>query len=234
MRKIAICYPGDSHSILMVAAESMFNIRTPLGCEVEWFRGLGWCQARRRIHAAERGIIGGADLIVTLDVDQVYEPDILERLVARVDEGYDWVAAMVPLRGYSASSGMGPFQRLAWKLVKNAFVPVLPDDGDMQKCDYPTCAAMIFRASDLLKLPQPWYFYTYDPMRWEPIQAEDSTFAHRFKKYTGVQAWVDATIKVRHAHVFKVDETFQERFKDWAEPGVGDPDICTYGSNERS
>ena len=66
----------------MVAFESMVKIEHPEGYEVRWFRGLGWCQARRRIHADEQALEWGAELIACLDVDQVNGPDIFVRLVA--------------------------------------------------------------------------------------------------------------------------------------------------------
>ena len=43
-----------------------------------------------------------------------------------------------------------------------------------------------------------------------------------------VRVWVDTTIKVKHSHVFDVDETYQERFRDWTTKGIGDANICRY------
>ena len=40
--------------------------------------------------------------------------------------------------------------------------------------------------------------------------------------------FVDATIKVKHSHVFDVDESYQHRFLDWKDQAVGDPNICRY------
>lgn len=232
--KLAVCYPGDTAMVFMAFAESALNIVRPPGYEVHWFRGVGWCQARRRIHAAEQAVEWGADLIACLDVDQVYEPDILCRLVDRHREGYDVVAAMVPGRGYVSGTGMKPFQRLAWKLEDQQFVPVDPDDGEMQPCEFPTSAAMIFRTSDLLKLRKPWYFFTYKPEDWKQVQGEDGTFILRMLRDAGVKAWVDTTIRVKHAHVFHIDETFSSRFADWSQPGVGDPSVCNYEANREA
>jgi hypothetical protein len=46
-------------------------------------------------------------------------------------------------------------------------------------------------------------------------------------KNLGIKSYVDTTIKVNHTHVFEIDETFPDRFADWAD-GWGDPNICNY------
>jgi len=212
----------------MQAFESIVAIETPEDCEVKWFRGVGWCQARRRIHAAEQALEWGADLISCLDIDQVYEPDILKRLLARHDSGCDMIAAMVPMRGYVRSSKMLPFQPLAWKIENNEFTPVAAEDGELQQCEFPTSAAILFRASDLKRLSKPWYFFTYKPDTWSQVAGEDGNFAVRMLSELGVKAYVDTTIKVKHVHPFSIDETFTHRFADWSEPGVGEKAICAY------
>jgi len=232
LRKLAVCYPGDTSFVFMQAFESMVAIETPEDCEVEWFRGVGWCQARRRAHAAEQAIEWGADLIVCLDLDQVYEPDILKRLLARHDEGCQMVAAMVPMRGYVESSLMKPFQRLAWKIEDGQFAPVNVEDGDLQRCEFPTSAALLLRADDLQRLSKPWYFFTYKPDTWEQVHGEDGNFALRMMSELGVKAWVDTTIQVKHIHPFQIDETFSDRFADWSEEGHGESAICNYEGAE--
>lgn len=228
MRKLAVCYPGDTPMVFMASFESIVNLERPDGFEVKWFRGTGWCQARRRIHAAEKALEWGAELICTMDVDQVYEPDTLGRLVARIDEGYPLVAAMVPMRGYVHSSGMLPFQRLAWRLDGRQFVPVDASEGDMQPCEFPTSACMIFRAEDLRKIDQPWYWFTYDQRTWKQIHGEDAQFVVRLQHDAKIRGWVDTTIRVKHCHVFQIDETYSDRFADWSTPGIGESAICSY------
>ncbi len=214
--------------MFVAAFHSIANLETPEGFQVRWFRGRGWCQARRRAHAAEQALEWGAELICCLDIDQVYEPDILVRLVDRHFKGYDAVAAMVPMRGYVKSSGMKPFQRLAWRIDNKQFVPVDVEEGEIQKADFPTSAALLFRAADLQKMRTPWYFFTFDPNTWKQIHGEDGTFILRMQKEAGITAWVDTTIKVKHCHVFEIDDTFPERFSDWSESGKGEAGICSY------
>ncbi len=229
MRKLAVCYPGDMASVFMAPFQSMLNIAHPEGCVVKWFRGVGWCQARRRTHGCEQALEWGADLIAQLDVDQIYEPDVLCRLVARFDEGFRVIAAMVPGRCYVKASKMPPFARLAWRSTCEGtdWEPVDPAAGDVQECDFPTSACTLFAADDLRQVKMPWFFNKYDTKTMKLVQGEDAVLFLRMKKDLGVKAYVDATIKVKHAHVFGIDETFSDRFADWAEGG-GEPEICNY------
>jgi len=199
------------------AIESILNIRHPEGYEVRWFRGLGWCQARRRADAAEKALAWDSDLLAWLDVDQVYDPDVLERLVARVEEGYPCVAALVPVRGKSKALD-SPFDGAGWRLVDDQFKQVTPEDGKMVRAEFPTHACCIFKAADIQKLLRPWYAYRFDAKTWEETEGEDSRFFYRLNKELGVETWIDTTIKVKHCHVFQIDDTYPERFRDWV-PG---------------
>ena len=217
-QKLAVCYPGDMPTLFVAAVESALNIRNPEGFEVNWIRGQGWCQARRRIDTAEKAIAWGATLIASLDMDQVYEPDILERLTSRVAEGYPCVSALVPSRGKSPSLEK-PFQGMGWRLNGKEFVAVTPADGEMVAAEMPTHGCAIFRADDIQRLQQPWYAHKYDMKTCEEREGEDSRFFLRLNQELKVTTWIDTTIRVRHCHVFQIDETFSERFQDW-EPGA--------------
>lgn len=233
-RKIAIVYAWSPPFVFTAFTESALNIQAPRDCQIRWFRGVGWCHSRRRTDGCEQAIDWGADLICSLDADQAYEPDIVSRLLARHDEGCDVIAAMVPQRGYVAGCGMKPFSRLAWNLCydengQQAGVEAIdPTAGDLQQVDLPTTAAMMFPTHLLDKLPRPWYFEKFDRKTWKRTEAEDSRFMIRLTRETGAKAWVDTTIKVQHANVFKIDDSFQARFSDWEQEGAGDPEICSY------
>jgi len=212
--KIAVCYPGDMPTFYAPVVESVLNIRNPEGYDVRWIRGLGWCQARRRIDAAEKAIAWGVDLIVSLDLDQSFPPDVLERLVGRVQEGYRCVSALIPARGKSPSLDL-PFQGMAWQSVDGEVVPITPEDGEMVRAEYFSHGCCIFHVEDLLRLEEPWYTYEYDKKNWRETQGEDCRFFQRLNQELGVETWVDTTIKVKHCHVFKIDETYSERFPEW-------------------
>ena len=181
----------------------------------------------------QKALDWGADLIVQLDADQVYESDTLIRLLKRFDEGYQIVAAMVPGRGYRDDSKMKPFQRFAWRSKDNYtdFEVVEPSEGEIIEVDFPTSACILFSAEDLKKLNKPWYYNKFDPLTYEMLKGEDGDFFVRMK-YLGIKSYVDTTIKVKHAHIFEIDETFPDRFADWAEKGKGDSNITKYTKGE--
>ena len=216
--KLAVCYPGDMPTFYAPAVDSVLNIRAPEGCEVKWFRGLGWCQARRRTDAAEKALAWNADLIASLDMDQVYDPDVLERLVGRIDQGYACVSALVPSRGKSLALDQ-PFQGTGWRLEGEDVVQVTSADGEMVRAEFPTHACCIFKAAHISKLPQPWYAYKYDAKTWEETEGEDSRFFLRMNRELGVDTWIDTTIGGKPGHLFKIDETYPQRFSDWV-PGA--------------
>jgi len=232
--KLAIGYPGEMHSVMLRAAESIFALERPDGVVIRWIRGNGWCQARRRNHVVEQAMAWGADRIVFLDLDQVYETDLLKRLIARQDEleaGEEILpplAAMVPGRGYVKSSKMKPFQRLAWRMKDGEFSPVDTSEGEVIQADFPTCATVILDVKTFESLRKPWFYFKYKPEDWAQVHGEDAVLFLRIKRELGVDSYVDTTIKVGHMHQFVIDETYSERFADWALPGRGDPAICSY------
>ena len=140
---------------------------------------------------------------------------------------------MVPLRGYIEESKLPPFARLAWRSTQGGkdFQPVEITDGDVQPCKFPTSACVPFAAEALPKLKPPWYFFEYDTKTYKMVKGEDGIFFVRMAKYVGVKSYVDTTIKVKHCGVFQIDETFPERFADWAEPGKGDPTMCSFAKD---
>ena len=224
--------------------ESMLNLRHPDGCEVGFFRGGGWCSARRHIEACQKAVEWNADWILILGSDQLYEPDLLERLMARTREGYDVVAAFVPARGYFGQQQMRPFQPMAWRFkprlesrqYKGAMedsdmweiVDPQPGDDEMQRIHAIGSGVLMFHRDHLLSLAPPWFSEMFNPETYERIANMDTRFVWRLQDEAFADVWLDTTIKVKHVHPFPIDDTYQYRFADWAEYGVGEVDICNY------
>ena len=165
----------------------------------------------------EQALEWGADLIVSLDLDQVYPRDTLHRLVARAEAGYRCVSALVPSRGKTPALKR-PFDPFGWKLKGNAFTQIDLDEADddgMIEAEFPTTACNIMYADDVRKLKKPWYAYKFNPETWEETEGEDSRFFLRLGQEVGVKCYVDTTLNIKHLHVFKIDDTFPERFPDW-------------------
>jgi len=236
--KLAVCWVWTSPFVWSEFAESILKLRHPAGYEVNFFRGRGWSPACRHNHACEQAVAWGADHILILGADQVYEPDMLERLVARREAGHEVVAALVPARCYIDDMKMKPFARMAWR-IKSSDKPISwdraqiaaidPEAGDMQRIDFIGSGVIMFDREHLLALRKPWFFETVNEQTQQRTACMDTKFCFRLRSEAYAQVWVDTTIKVRHLHAFQIDETFSDRFEDWATPGVGSSDICRYG-----
>lgn len=244
--KLAVGYPWSSPFMFTSFVDAALNMRHPEGCEVRYFRGKGWCPARRHLDVCEQALQWGADLILIIGSDQVHPDDMLCRLVDRYQEGCDVITAMVPARGYVGWQEMRPFQPMAWRLKHDAngnrcVMPrdgihidadmmecVEVSDGDLQECDFIGSGVLLFPADVLRGLRQPWFFESVDPTNMQRLANMDCNFVWRLKAEAHVRVWVDTTIKVKHSHVFDVDETYQNRFEDWKVKGIGDANICRY------
>jgi hypothetical protein len=235
--KLGVCWIWTSPFVWTKSVASMLQLERPRGYEVQFFQGTGWCPASRHINACKGAIDWGADLLLILGADQVYQTDLLTRLVKRWEEGYEIISALVPTRGYVSWQNMKPFQPMAWRLQNSEtplewspdnLVVVDPAEGDVQEIDFIGSGVIMFERNHLLALKEPWFFETIDPRTQRRLACMDTKFAHRLKNEAHARLYVDTTIQVRHLHAFEVDHSFQERFPDWERPGAGDPSICMY------
>ena len=227
--KLAVCYPWDSPFAYTQFVDSVLNLQKPEGVEIRFFRGTGWCSARRHTDLCEKALAWGADAILIIGTDQIYPEDLLPRLLARYKEtGGDIITALVPFRGYVGWQEMKPFQPLAWRLVGDGTRPFrgVDKDPDMMKCVNMTngdfqrvniigTGAILFRRDHLLAVKRPWFYDQVDRNTLHLMNDMDAKFIWRLQTEAKANMWVDTTIKVKHLHIFQIDETFQNRFMDW-------------------
>jgi hypothetical protein len=206
--------------------------------EIEFFMGRGVDPAARHTDMCLQGLDWGADLICIIGADQVHPRDLLGRLIDRYEEtGGGVISALVPFRGYVSWQDMKPFQPMGWKwrcdgvrelaggVDKEFWDPINPADGDLQRVDVIGSGVLLFDRETLLSLKKPWFYYQVDPATMARVADMDTKFVFRLKAEAGAQVWVDTTIKVTHIHDMEIDDTFQDRFADWAN-GQGDKEIC--------
>ena len=224
-RKLAIGFPLDSPFVFTSFVDGVLNLEVPQDTRVRWFRGKGWCSSRRHIHICEQAMDWGADLICIVGPDQSFPEDLLVRLVGHIDDGCDAISALVPFRGKGA--GMAPFQRMAWRKQGEKFVPIDPDAAALQEIDVIGTGCLMFKSEHLENLPKPWFTEMIDAVTFQRTANQDSRFVWSLRTIAGVHLFVDTTIAIKHAHVFQIDETFPDRFADWAD-GSGEPEICNY------
>lgn len=248
MQKLAVCWIWASPFVMTDSVASMLRLRRPEGWDVQFFQGKGWGPAKRHINACEKALEWGADYILIIGADQEYDDDLLIRLTDRLAEGYETMCALVPTRGYVSDQHMKPFMPVAsrFKTVTggidaarmsefrgrkydmNQIEMIDPKDGDVQRINFIGSGVMMFHRDHILAIPRPWFSETIDYESQQRTASMDVKFAWKLQQIAGARLWVDTTIKVRHLHIFKIDETYQDRFEDWEKPGVGDPSICLY------
>ena len=253
--KLAVGFPWSSPFVWTGFAETMLNlerpraVRLPLGAleplETKFFRGAGWCPARRHAHLCEQALAWGADLICIVGADQVHPADLLPRLLARWEAGCEVIAALVPARGYIGWQDMKPFQRMAWRLKRtplalgaraetpNDYEPIDPAAGELQEINFIGSGVLLFPADALRLLKLPWFSERFNPETMAREASMDTLFVWRLQQEAGLRVWVDTTIKVTHLHPMPIDETFADRFPDWAEPGAGPADLCVFPPESR-
>jgi len=245
--RLAVGYPWSSPFMFTKFVDSTINIEHPEGYNVKFFRGRGWCPARRHVHICEQALDWGAELICIIGADQVHPPDMLCRLTKRWEEGCEVIAAMVPSRGYVAWQEMKPFQPMAWRFKTNDelganeyrhyrnmdqdadMIHVIKrEDGDLVKANFIGSGVLMFHKDHLLALKKPWFYENIIPDTMERIANMDCTFVWRLQDEACAFVWVDTTIIIKHIHTFEIDDTYSERFSDWERPEKGDSEVCRY------
>lgn len=216
----------------------------PENCTMELFGGPelgdGWCAARRHNACMEQAVAWNADLILILGADQKYlNNDMIQRFVARYRQGYDVVSAMIPIRGHVANQGSKPFGPICWRAKPDAdgnlnmfrgmthkdteFVG--PEHGEIVQINGCGSGALMFPAEALRSIKAPWFYEDPVMPTFARKACADWPFVMRLQRDAALKIWCDTTIKITHIHPFEIDDTFSERFADWAH-GEGDPQCC--------
>ena len=239
--KLGVFIPWTSPFMFSRCVDSVWNLQRPPDVEIRFFRGKGWCSARRHADGCEQAIAWGADIILCLGADQTYPEDLIQRLLARhYETNGDAIAALVPFRGYMGTQPMEVFQPLAWRIKSDdgrayrgmdkdpeMLHQIKSEDGDLQEVNVIGSGVLMFRKEHLLALKKPWFFEQVDRESYRLTGDMDAMFVWRLQVEAHVKIWVDTTIKVEHLNIFPIDETYQNRFSDWKDGG-GDPEICRY------
>ena len=243
--KLAICWIWDSPFTFTRFADSALNLRHPPDYEMRWFRGVGYAPARRHIDALEKALAWGADLLCIIGAAQTYPEDMFEKLVADWEQVGGMIGALVPFRGYVDWQAMRPFQPLAWRLDPgpsglrefrgvdkdpDMLIPIRPEDGPLQRAHLTGSGVVLFHRDALLSLKQPWFYESVDPKTMHRVADTDTRWVWRMQVEAGILLWIDTTIRVKHCHIFEIDETFQDRFTDWMDPANQSTDrsICRF------
>jgi len=239
MPKLAVVTPWSSPFIWTKFCANVANMLASFrrdDWQAQFFMGRGVDPAARHVDMIQQGLDWGADLICIVGADQVHPLDMLDRLVDRYFEtGGGVISALVPFRGYVNTQQMKPFQPMGWRISANGhdlrefasmsaapdiFKPIDPADGDLQRIDVIGSGVLLFDAETVTALQPPWFYYRRNPVTQQRVADMDTMFVWRLRVEVQAQVWVDTTIKVKHLHTFEIDDSFQDRFTDWMEPGI--------------
>lgn len=224
--KIGVCVPWDSPFIWTTPAFNMMNWERPRDAEVAFFMGVGWCPAARHNDAVEKALQWGADLIMFNGGDHLCPLDILPRMLARINDGWDMVHAMPPSRGVVGVDGT-PFKAISYKMdgpaPKDQAVLYMPKGStkivtytdEPQQTHISGTGDIIMKAEIFAGLQKPYFeeFIKKDNRygRWCVM---DSDFVYRCTVMSGATMFCDTSIHIIHLDVFGIDDTYSERFKD--------------------
>ena len=154
---------------------------------------------------SEVAISEGFDFVLWIDSDMVFEPDLMQRLMARMDEGHDIVAPICFRRKV-------PFTPVIYKTIK---LGLTPDENIVNGYkDYPrdsffevdACGfgCVMIRVSALKKVLDE-QKALFSPL---PQFGEDISFCLRAKR-SGFKIYCDSSIKVGHiSQTVVTEETY--------------------------
>lgn len=242
--KLGLIVPWSSPFIWTRWADALLNLRRPDGVDVRFFRGTGWCPARRHTDGCEKALEWGADLLLIFGADQIAPPDLLERLYAHALQGRLPICAMVPSRGYFArNNDSKPFQPLAWRWTSAPIVDgkvkvrvyrgqqedpdmieLVKVDGTTQPVHFIGSGCVMFHRDHLLSMKRPWFQEAIDPATYKRYANMDTRFIWRMQEEAGCMSWVDTSIKIQHLTDMAIDDSFQNRFDDWMDPATETPE----------
>lgn len=226
--RIAVCIPWDTPFMWMVPAFNMMNWDRPQDSEVAFFPGVGWCPAARHNDAVAKAQAWGADIIMFNGGDHACPLDILTRMLARINEGWDMVHAMPPSRGVVGFDGT-PFKAISYKLKNNCSPPleqavlnmpqggseIISYDDEPQETHICGTGNLMMKAEILDGMERPYFteFIKQDGKysRWFVM---DSNFVYKCTILGGARMFCDTSIKIVHLDCFGIDDTYTERFKD--------------------
>lgn len=128
---------------------------------------------------------GGVDYLLHLDVDEVYPPDTVSRLMKHIDDGKEVVGGLYCARFKDINS--------AFKFINEngdtRALPVKANTG-LHKIDAMGMGGMMTDIKVFDKIKKPWFFGN-------PMHCEDVAFCQRCKE-AGIQVWVDTDLQFGH------------------------------------
>uniref|UniRef100_A0A6M3IND6 Glycosyltransferase n=1 Tax=viral metagenome TaxID=1070528 RepID=A0A6M3IND6_9ZZZZ len=227
MKKIAVVVPWDTPFIWTAPAFNMMNWVWPEDHELRFIMGVGWCPAARHNDGVAKAQEWKADYIMFNGADHLCPFDIVERMMVRINEGWDIIQAVIPSRGVCSISQI-PFDTLSYKIVgpmKETFpllnadrnsIQIIRGSDEPQQAHVCGTGNILMKSEIFNKLDKPYFQETVKNdgllKRWAIM---DSNFVYKCTSPpVSAKMFCDTSIKLVHLDVFGIDESYSERFKD--------------------
>lgn len=230
MHQLGICIPWDSPFVFTDSWITIMNMTIPEGVKHKYFLGNGWCPAQRHNRAVYQAINWGADYILIVGSDQVYEENMIIRLAAYVPE-WDMVSGLVPGRG-TVGPKKGPFQSIGYQLkdptmsldelsldIEKDHWNIIDETMEPQEIHSTGTGFLLMKTSILTPMPTPFFieFLIAGEQSYARHCIMDTVFTMKCTLQQGARMLLDTTCQPGHLDIFPIDTTYPERFKDKAE-----------------
>ncbi|MHA2264957.1 MAG: hypothetical protein ACXAEN_21400 [Candidatus Thorarchaeota archaeon] len=234
MRKLAVLIPWDSPFMYKDFAFNVMNLKQPEGWEVRYFCGQGWCPAARHNNALAKGINWGANALMFLGADHVVDEDIMLKLLAHLEDGWDMATGWIPSRGVFGMDRELVFPNMAFfhkdldrmvpqgpvgsmELGDSPAALLTDDDLESQEIHMIGTGTLMFKVEVVLDMKMPWF---QEVIKKDGLYSrhciQDSHFVYRCVVEGGHRLWLDTTIEQKHLQIFPIDKTYKDRFADKA------------------
>jgi GT2 family glycosyltransferase len=158
----------------------------------------GYTTAENRNYIAVQAVNNKSDYLLMIDDDMVFPPDTLDKLIA---SDKDIIGATYHSRGSNAKIKIVPSNIMSiaendkGKYI-NLETETDPKYKDIFECYATGTGIMLIKTNVFLKIPQPWFEFTYYP-NGKCENGEDWNFCFKAKK-NNYKIYTDPTIKIGH------------------------------------
>ncbi|MHB8110497.1 MAG: glycosyltransferase family protein [Syntrophorhabdaceae bacterium] len=140
--------------------------------------------------------------LLMMDVDQVYDPKTVTKLLAH----------RLPVVGAKVCRRYPPFDPIIMKITDLGYQPIEDyEPGSLVECDATGTGCILYDMEVFRKLPRPWFRFQKDPANGMVI-GEDIGFCQDLKT-AGYRIFVDTSIEIGHLTTMIVNQATHDLYR---------------------
>ena len=150
----------------------------------------------------EKALLEGVTSLLMCDVDQVYPPDTITKLMAH----------RLPVVGGKVNRRYPPFDPIMMRITNEGYQPI--DDyksGSLVSVDATGTGCILYDMEVFRKLPYPWFKFQKNPAS-GMIIGEDIGFCQDLKA-AGYDIYVDTSVEIGHLATMIITEATHDLYK---------------------